>query len=220
MAGSKAPLIIAAVVGGAGLLVVGMVGALAAAWYLIPPSEPMAAVEATEVAVEEPEPEPEVAPEPEPEVVAEATEPEPDEPVEPELEEEVEVEPEPVAQPKCTPNSRGIKQLGPTKWRVKRSVIERYTGDMDKANKLARVKWAKTKSGKTRGVRLVRVPCKSPLKAAGMRSKDLILAVDGKKVTSLAQGLRVWASIRRKSSFTVKIKRGSSTVTHRYVLSN
>jgi hypothetical protein len=51
-----------------------------------------------------------------------------------------------------------------------------------------------------------------------MRSKDLILEVDGKSVTSYAQGLRVWAAIRRKGAFTVKIKRGSSTVTNRYIL--
>ena len=97
-------------------------------------------------------------------------------------------------------------------------MIERYTGNMKAANRLASVKWAKNKSGKTTGVRLTRVPCSSPLRAAGLRSKDLILTVSGNKVTSVAKGLRVWASIRRDSSFTVKLRRKGTTTVHRYVL--
>ena len=118
----------------------------------------------------------------------------------------------------CVPKSRGIDQIGPKKWRVKRSLIEKYTSNSSAASTLARVKWAKTRSGKTRGLRLTRVPCKSPLRAAGLQSKDLILEVDGKSVTSYAQGLRIWAAIRRKSSFTVKVRRGKAVRIHRYIL--
>ena len=225
MSGSRAPLIVAVVIGGAGLLAASMAAILVAVWFLVPhPGIEELASGVPDAPVEEPErlPEPEPDPEPDPEPVLEP-EPEAETPLEVTSVEEADASPtslEPAAQKsECKPDSRGITQLGPRKWRVKRSIIEKYTSSSDAASRLARVKWAKTKSGKTRGVRLLRVPCKSPLKAAGMRSKDLILEVDGKSVTSYAQGLRVWAAIRRKSAFTVKIKRGGSTLTHRYILS-
>jgi membrane-associated protease RseP (regulator of RpoE activity) len=203
----------------------GMAGLLAAVWFWTAPAQPMSAQDGPVVdATPEPEPEPVAEPEPEVQAPSEApVEPSPEVSEEGTTEEPVEAlddPPEEAASERvaCVPNSQGITQLGPRKWKVKRSVIERYTGNSASASKLAKVKWAKNKSGKTVGVRLLRVPCKSPLKAAGLRSKDLILEVDGKKVTSYAQGLRVWASIRRNSAFTVKLKRGGQTLTHRYLL--
>ena len=233
MAGSRTQLIAVAVMGSAMLLAVGMAGLLAAVWFWTAPVQPLSPPDGAVVDTT-PEPEPEPEPEPDPEPVADPEpeqRPPPGDPVEPSAEpREAGATEEGVDEPgelpeegaservACVPNSRGITQLGPRKWKVKRSVIERYTGNSASANKLAKVKWAKNKSGKTVGVRLLRVPCKSPLKAAGLRSKDLILEVDGKKVTSYAQGLRVWASIRRNSAFTVKLKRGGQTLTHRYLL--
>jgi len=223
--------VLVGVVLGAGMLAVGMVAVLGAVFWFTAQEEP-----AQVVRIEAAEP-----------VVAEAAQDSgrptaeepaelPDEPVEVADEEPVdaplEVEddaPEPPPSTRttstkkkkeCKPNGKGIKQLGPHKWQVKRSVIERYTGNMKAAEKLASVKWAKNKSGKTTGVRLTRVPCKSPLRAAGLRSKDLILSVGGQKVTSVPQGLRVWASIRRDDSFTVKIRRKGTSTVHRYVLVN
>ncbi len=227
MSGSKTPLIIAGVVGGALFLALGMVAVLAGVFLLLPPSSQQVegpAPKPEPVAVEEPEevvdPEPEEEPPPPPEP----------EPLEPEVEEVAEDDgtttddaeeeaPEPAAKSECVPSSKGVTQLGPKKRRVTRSLIEKYTSNTSAASNLERVKLAKTKSGKTRGVRLVRVPCKSPLRAAGLQSKDLILEVDGKSVTSYAQGLRIWAAIRRKGSFTVKIRRGDGVRVHTYVLS-
>jgi S1-C subfamily serine protease len=211
-----------AVVLAAGLLAVGMLGVLGAVFYLTaqhdpPPERQVVSLEAAEPVASARD--------------SGSTEKVPEPTVEPAIEEvEAVEEPPPPGVPpapppkkkkkksQCTPNGKGIKQLGPHKWRVKRSVIERYTSNMKAAERLASVKWAKNKSGKNIGVRLSRVPCKSPLRAAGLRSKDLILTVSGQKVTGVAQGLRVWASVRRDDSFTVKIRRKGGTTVHRYVL--
>ncbi len=229
MASARALLPFLAIFGCAGVLFVGMGATFAGVYYYVEvlhppaPSVPSMPVEPIEDA--EPEEEPASAPAPSEPTAAPAPTPAP-EPAAPPADdaagdtEEVTVaeEAEEKAPTGCTPNSRGIRQLGPTRWEVKRSVIERYTKNPSKADELAAVKWATDKKGNHTGVRLLRVPCKSPLRAAGLLSKDLILTVDGREVTSMAQGLRVWAGIRRNDGFTVRIKRGGQVVSHRYVL--
>lgn len=208
-----------------------MVVSLAGAWWLLsepPPPAPTPIVQAAE---------PDPAPEPVEAVDEELDEDTVDEPIvaasEPpktEPEPATEPEPEPEAQPTaksgppppppkgCTPHHRAIKQLGPKKWSVKRSLIDRYASDLKAAERLARVRWATNKSGKRTGIRLVRVPCKSPLRAAGFESGDLILSVNGRAVTSVASGLRVWAGIKMGNGFTVRIRRKKAKRVHTYVL--
>ena len=152
MSGSRTSWVVAGIIGGAVVVMIGMAGVLAAAFFWFAPqsrvvserSAPERIEEpvAVEAPVTEPDPEPEPEPEPEPRPGARGR-------TGGRARAGAGWEAEAVVTSECVPNSKGITQLGPKKWRVKRSLIEKYTSSSSAASKLARVKWAKTSRGRT-----------------------------------------------------------------------
>lgn len=99
-----------------------------------------------------------------------------------------------------------ITQLGPTKWRVERSLIDWYAVHLRELEKQAGVAVHKGDNGKRDGARLYLPRC-SVLRQAGFRGGDVVHSVNGHKVSTIAKGVKTYAKVRNSAKLTVELTR-------------
>jgi len=111
----------------------------------------------------------------------------------------------------CLPRDDRILKTAERQWTVERELVEVY-GSPRKAEELAWSGWRRDESGQVEGFVLRRMRCGSLLRQAGLLNGDVVLAVDGKPVTNLAEGFQVWRKVRHKESIRVKVRRRDGKV--------
>lgn len=87
------------------------------------------------------------------------------------------------------------------------------------ANGLASLSWSTHKSGTTRGVRIKRIPCASPLRAMGLTPGMLITHINGKTITSNADLYKAYRAIKKSSSFSLSGKKQGQPIQRFYTVS-
>lgn len=103
-----------------------------------------------------------------------------------------------------------IEQLGPTKWKVERSLIDWYAVHLRELEKQAGVAPVKADESARAGARLYLPRC-SVLRQAGFHGGDIIHSVNGHAVTTIAAGVKTYALVRNDKKLVVELTRKNGT---------
>ncbi|MEQ1571845.1 MAG: hypothetical protein ABMA64_39830 [Myxococcota bacterium] len=121
------------------------------------------------------------------------------------------------AKPCEEPSDPAIRSTGDDRWTVDRDVLHRYTRDWSRLDELG---WSKVHqaNGEADGFQLGGVRCGSDLWDAGLRSGDVVHAVNGRSVHSVPQAVLAYTALRGEDRFVVRVTRKGESRTLRYVL--
>jgi len=115
----------------------------------------------------------------------------------------------------CKPRpQRSIQSIGKREYAIKKNRFEYYTNSVPNAKKLAKAYWYEGKYGK--GIMLTSIPCRSPLRNLGIKPRDIILAVNGKKINNNADLLYAYGQLKTNKKIDILLKRKASRFTLRY----
>ena len=119
----------------------------------------------------------------------------------------------------CLPDNPDI-QVGrkASTWRVKRDLVDHYTGHLREAATLADTYWQRGKEGEIVGFRVKRIRCGNDLYQMGFRGNDVVRSVNGETVTSIPQAIKAYRKLRNDKKLTVVIRRNKQEMTLNYVL--
>ncbi len=120
---------------------------------------------------------------------------------------------------KCLDGTDDISEVGHNRYAVERDLVDHYAKDLEALSRLARVKWHENDAGKVDGFEVRRVRCGSVLHEAGLRNGDVVHAVNGRRIRSLARAIPLWWQIRRRPVVHVRITRGDESMRLWYRLS-
>ncbi len=120
---------------------------------------------------------------------------------------------------KCLDGTDDITEVGHNRYTVERDLVDYYAKDLQALSRLAWVKWHADDSGKVDGFEVRRVRCGSVLHEAGLRNGDVVHAVNGRRIRSLARAIPLWWQIRRRPVVHVRITRGDESMRLWYRLS-
>ncbi len=113
----------------------------------------------------------------------------------------------------------GIVQIAEARFQVPRELVDYYSRNLAEAARLAAVSWHRGPDGEVDGFRLRRMSCANVLRQAGLRNGDVIHAINGREVTTIAQALKAYARLRGKRSLRLRVtRRDGSEVSLRYRL--
>ncbi|MFM2246819.1 MAG: hypothetical protein RL071_2893 [Pseudomonadota bacterium] len=116
----------------------------------------------------------------------------------------------------CKPDSPYVEQTGERSWNVKESFVEKNSKDLDSAEKLANVGWARDGGGDIIGFKIRSLPCNSPLREAGFVKGDIIRSVNGKEIKSVSSAMRVGLEVRKAGNMKVRLTRKGASREHFY----
>jgi hypothetical protein len=120
---------------------------------------------------------------------------------------------------KCLDGTDDITEVGHNRYAVERDLVDHYAKDLEALSRLARVKWHENEAGKVDGFEVRRVRCGSVLYEAGLRNGDVVHAVNGRRIRSLARAVPLWWQLRRRPVVQVRITRGDESMRLWYRLS-
>ena len=120
---------------------------------------------------------------------------------------------------KCLDGTDDITEVGHNRYAVERDLVDHYAKDLEALSRLARVKWHENEAGKVDGFEVRRVRCGSVLYEAGLRNGDVVHAVNGRRIRSLARAVPLWWQLRRRPVVQVRITRGDESLRLWYRLS-
>ena len=106
-------------------------------------------------------------------------------------------------------SSYDITRHSTTSYSINEDLVDHYTGSLEAAAELGLVAWHTNDQGKRDGFIIRRLPCNSPLRAAGFRKGDVVHSINGKKVRSYAQGLAAWRILRKRASVEIVMTKKS-----------
>ena len=109
----------------------------------------------------------------------------------------------------CSPDVSQIDAQGPRRWTVERDLIDHYAKNLDQAARLAYVDWARDPDGKIVGFEVHRIRCGSVLSAVGFEKGDVITAINGRSIHSIAGALRAYVALRLRRKLEVRVTRAS-----------
>lgn len=98
---------------------------------------------------------------------------------------------------------------------IDRDLIEYYTASIDRFNTLGYSRKHKGDDG-SKGWLIGGFGCHSPLFKAGLRSRDIVQTVNGKKTNNVVQILFLWAGMKGKEDFEVVVLRRGEEKTLRF----
>jgi hypothetical protein len=120
---------------------------------------------------------------------------------------------------KCLEGTDDITEVGHNRYAVERDLVDYYAKNLEALSRLAWVKWHENEAGKVDGFEVRRVRCGSVLYEAGLRNGDVVHAVNGRRIRSLARAIPLWWHLRRRPVVHVRITRGDESMRLWYRLS-
>ncbi len=104
----------------------------------------------------------------------------------------------------------------PQHWIVRKALIERYATSMKEFNSLG---WSRPSPfEEAPGRQIGGFGCASPLYKAGMRARDVIQAINDKRMYTVAQVIGFWLFGKKKGDFTCTLYRRGQVITHTYTV--
>lgn len=119
-------------------------------------------------------------------------------------------------QARCDAQKLPIEAVGGDRYTVEDDVVRTYIADLDQAQRLAWVGWARDDGGEIRGFKVKKIKSCSPLHQAGIRNGDVITSVNGKPITNVTQAWAAWNKLKRKRDIQVELERKGEPRTMRY----
>lgn len=172
----------------------------------VEPPAPPALPDAPVKPVPAPKAEPEVEPKAEP-----GAEPAP---AEAEARPKVAVSREQRLKERCGESFPGVLSVAADTFHVDREVLDYYSASVARLNTLGYSH--RYEEGEVKGWVVGGFGCKSPLWHGGLRARDVVQTVNGKKTHNVLQIVGIWLSQRHKSSFEVTVLRKGKLVTLHY----
>lgn len=111
---------------------------------------------------------------------------------------------------RCGEPHDGIDKVEDAHWRVDRGLIDYHTASIPRINALAG--GGPYRDGDVKGWQIFGFNCKSPLFQGGLRHRDVILAVNGKRTATIPQILFLWMGQRGRDHFEIDVLRKGETV--------
>lgn len=121
--------------------------------------------------------------------------------------------------PKCLDGTDSITEIGKNRYAIERELVDTYARDLKALAGLAWVSWHEGDDGKVDGFVVRRIRCGSVLHEAGIRNGDVVHAVNGRRIRSLAKAIPLWWSLRKRPMVHVRITRGEESMRLFYRLS-
>lgn len=121
--------------------------------------------------------------------------------------------------PKCLEGTDSITEIGNNRYAVERELVDTYARDLQALASLAWVSWHEDEAGKVDGFVVRRIRCGSVLHEAGIRNGDVVHAVNGRRIRSLAKAIPLWWALRKRPMVHVRITRGDESMRLFYRLS-
>jgi general secretion pathway protein C len=111
-----------------------------------------------------------------------------------------------------TPSFRdGIRQLGERRYEIQRRTLEAWTGDLPQLAKEVRVA-PEMLDGKPAGLRLDGIRSSGPLAAIGLRSGDVIRAINGLELDSPERAIDAYLKLRAASHISIAADRAGRRI--------
>jgi general secretion pathway protein C len=111
----------------------------------------------------------------------------------------------------------GIKKIGPNKWEIKRSALNKVLGNTHMLARSARIV-PSVRNGKPNGFKLYAIRPGSLYSLIGMQNGDTIHAINGHAITTPDKALAVYTQVRTASHLTIAFSRRGRTTTHDYTI--
>jgi len=100
-----------------------------------------------------------------------------------------------------------VEKTGDQTFTIDRSVIESYASDRERLFSLGWVARHEDTRGRVDGFRVGGIRCGNLLAQVGLRNRDVVHTINGKKVTSIFQALGAYRKLRRSDRVEVAITR-------------
>ncbi|MFT7519271.1 MAG: hypothetical protein ACI9MC_001411 [Kiritimatiellia bacterium] len=113
---------------------------------------------------------------------------------------------------RCATPAEGIDHIGGENYKMHRTLIQHYTGNVRAAMGLAAVAWHKDSRGRKDGFQVGRIRCGTPLAQVGILNGDVIHAINGKKVRSIPAAFTAVRRVTRNEFVVVDITRGGRRI--------
>ncbi|RPH35863.1 MAG: PDZ domain-containing protein [Planctomycetota bacterium] len=108
-----------------------------------------------------------------------------------------------------TPAKAGTRQIDPTTWVVSRADQQAYLGDPARVSRQITTRPTPGKEeGSVTDLTIVSLAEDSPMHAAGFRTNDRILKVNGTPIGTLGRALNLLQEIKSGDRLTVQVQRG------------
>jgi hypothetical protein len=120
---------------------------------------------------------------------------------------------------KCAEKSNpAIVPLGEKKWQIDRALIDHYATHLKALDTLGYIERWKSEDGETKGFRLGGIGCGNDLHLSGVRSGDVVLQINDRKVGSIPEALAAYAKYRKADFLRVTLLRKGELREHVYRL--
>jgi general secretion pathway protein C len=111
----------------------------------------------------------------------------------------------------------GVKKIGPNKYEIKRSALNKVLGNTTMLARSARIV-PSVRNGKPNGFKLYAIRPGSVYSLIGMQNGDTIHAINGRAITTPDKALAVYTKVRTASHLTIAFTRRGKAVTHDYTI--
>lgn len=111
----------------------------------------------------------------------------------------------------------GVKKVGPGKYEIKRSALNKVLGNTTMLARSARIV-PSVRNGKPNGFKLYAIRPGSVYSLIGMQNGDTIHAINGRAITTPDKALAVYTKVRTASHLTIAFTRRGKAVTHDYTI--
>lgn len=112
----------------------------------------------------------------------------------------------------CPKSFDGIRRRRDGVYEVDRSLVSYHTSSVKHFNELG---WSQANK-KGKGWYVTGFNCFGPLWHAGIRRRDLIMRVNGKRTNNMMQVMLLWPKVKAQKHFEVEIERNDKPITLRY----
>lgn len=117
---------------------------------------------------------------------------------------------------RCGGPHKQIEKISKGHFRIDRDLVKYYLSSMERFNSLGYSRPNKEEG--RRGWYISGFGCKSPVYKGGLRPRDVVQTVNGKKTNTVMQIFGLWASWKRHDKFKMTVLRGDKEVTLYYTL--
>ena len=107
----------------------------------------------------------------------------------------------------CTVANPDIRKINSRSYVLPKRLLRHYSRNWGEASKLAYLGWSKDRQGSVRGVKIRHISCDSPLPYAGLERGDVVLAVNGKSITSNAKLMKLYPLLFRWRTIELTVLR-------------
>jgi hypothetical protein len=117
---------------------------------------------------------------------------------------------------RCGEAFPGVTKVADDSFHIDREVVDYYTASIARLNTLGYSR--RYEEGEVKGWMVGGFGCKSPLWHGGLRARDVVQVVNGKKTNNVLQIFGLWAGQRNKDQFEVTVLRKGKLVTLHYTI--